>query len=88
MWPTGKLDIYEFFHLALKDPCGAQLLVRAEHNRLLADGQGRLWEHMAKQPVAGTAVLSLPRQGKRAPERPAWRCALGESEADSSEPQA
>jgi len=62
-----EADIYEFFHLALKDPCGAQLLVRAEHNRLLADGQGRLWEHMAKQPVAGTAVLSVPRQGKRAP---------------------
>lgn len=62
-----EADIYEFFHLALKDPCGAQLLVRAEHNRLLADGQGRLWEHMAKQPVAGTAVLNVPRQGKRAP---------------------
>jgi Domain of unknown function (DUF4338)/Transposase DNA-binding/Transposase Tn5 dimerisation domain len=60
-------DIYELFHLALNDPWGAQLLVRAEHDRLLADGQGRLWEHMAKQPVAGTEVLSVPRQGKRAP---------------------
>lgn len=60
-------DIYELFHLAFNDPCGAQLLVRAEHDRLLADGQGRLWEHMAKQPVAGTEVLSVPRQGKRAP---------------------
>lgn len=62
-------DIYELFHLALNDPWGAQLLVRAEHDRLLADGQGRLWEHMAKQPVAGTEVLSLPRQGKRAPRQ-------------------
>src|SRR5215472_4570226 len=60
-------DIYELFDLALNDPCGAQLLVRAEHDRLLADGQGRLWEHMAKQPVAGTEVLSVPRQGKRGP---------------------
>ena len=60
-------DIYELFHLALNDPCGAQLLVRAEHDRLLADGQGRLWEHMAKQPMAGTEVLSVPRQGKRGP---------------------
>ena len=60
-------DIYELFHLAWNDPCGAQLLVRAEHDRLLADGQGRLWEHMAKQPVAGTEVLSVPRQGKRGP---------------------
>jgi Domain of unknown function (DUF4338)/Transposase DNA-binding/Transposase Tn5 dimerisation domain len=60
-------DIYELFHLAFNDPWGAQLLVRAEHDRLLADGQGRLWEHMAQQPVAGTEVLSMPRQGKRAP---------------------
>jgi hypothetical protein len=60
-------DIYELFHLALNDPSGAKLLVRAEHDRLLADGQGRLWEHMAKQPVAGTEVLSVPRQAKRAP---------------------
>ena len=60
-------DIYELFHLALDGPCGAQLLVRAEHDRLLADGQGRLWEHLAKQPVAGTALISVPRQSKRAP---------------------
>ncbi len=62
-----EADIYEFFHLALSHSCGAQLLVRAEHDRLLADGQGRLWEHMARQPVAGTEVVSVPRQGKRAP---------------------
>jgi hypothetical protein len=62
-----EADIYEFFHLGLKNGCGAQLLVRAEHNRLLADGQGRLWEHIAKQAVAGTEVISVPRQGKRAP---------------------
>jgi len=62
-----EADIYELFHLALNDPCGAQLVVRAEHDRLLADGQGRLWEHIAKHPVAGTKVLSVPRQGQRAP---------------------
>jgi len=62
-----EADIYELFHLALKSPCTAQLLVRAEHDRLLADGQGRLWEHLAKQSVAGTEVISVPRQGKRAP---------------------
>jgi hypothetical protein len=64
-----EADIYELFHLALKNGSGAQLLVRAEHNRLLADGQGRLWEHMAKQPVLGTEVINLPRQGKRAPRQ-------------------
>ena len=62
-------DIYELFHLALSNPGNAQLLVRAEHDRLLADGQGRLWEHMAKQTVLGTELLSVPRQGKRAPRQ-------------------
>jgi hypothetical protein len=62
-----EADIYELFDLAVNDPCKAHLLVRAEHDRLLAEGQGRLWEHMAKQPVAGTELLSVPRQGKRAP---------------------
>jgi hypothetical protein len=62
-----EADIYELFHLAVNDPYKVQLLVRAEHDRLLADGHGRLWEHMAKQPVAATEVLSVPRQGKRAP---------------------
>jgi hypothetical protein len=62
-----EADIYELFHLAKNNLCGAQLLVRAEHNRLLADGHGRLWEHMAKEPLAGTQVLNVPRQGKRAP---------------------
>jgi hypothetical protein len=61
-----EADIYELFHLAVNDSCKVQLLVRAEHDRLLADGQSRLWEHMARQPVAGTEVLSVPRQGKRA----------------------
>ena len=62
-----EADIYELFHRAVIDPCKVQLLVRAKHDRLLADGQGRLWEHIAKQPVAATEVLSVPRQGKRAP---------------------
>lgn len=72
-----EADIYEFFHLALKNLCGAQLLVRAEHNRLLADDHGRLWEHMAKQPVAGTQVLNVPRQGKRAPREAHLQVRLG-----------
>ncbi len=61
-----EADIYELFKLALSDPCGAHLLVRAERDRLLADGQGHLWEKMASVPVAGIQVVSVPRQGKRA----------------------
>ena len=62
-----EADIYELFHRALGDPSGAKLLVRAECDRLLADGQGQLWEEIQKQPVAGIEILSVPRQGKRAP---------------------
>lgn len=61
-----EADIYELFKLALSTPCGAHLLVRAERDRFLADGQGHLWEKMAGEPVAGIQVLSVPRQGKRA----------------------
>jgi hypothetical protein len=62
-----EADIYELFHLALTDPSGAKLLVRAERDRLLADGQGHLWEQLKEQAVAGIQVLSVPRQAKRAP---------------------
>ncbi len=62
-----EADIYELFHLALNDPSKARLLVRAEHNRQLAEEQGRLWEQVEAEPVAGIEVISVPRQGKRAP---------------------
>lgn len=60
-------DIYELFKLALQDGCGAKLLVRAERERLLSDGQGHLWEQIKEEPVAGIQIVELPRQGKRAP---------------------
>jgi hypothetical protein len=61
-----EADIYELFHLALGDPSAAHLLVRAEHNRQLAEEQGLLWEQIAAEPVAGIKVLSVPRHAKRA----------------------
>ncbi len=61
-----EADIYELFHLAVSEGGGAQLLVRAEQDRLLADGQGHLWEQMQRRPVAGIEVLSVPRRGNRA----------------------
>ena len=62
-----EADIYELFHLALNDPSGAHLLVRAEHNRQLVEEQGRLWEQIEEEPVAGIQVLNVARQAKRAP---------------------
>ena len=37
-----EADIYELFELALRQPSAPKLLVRASHNRLLAEGQGHL----------------------------------------------
>jgi len=64
-------DIYELFLEASQATDGPRLLVRAErsHNRKVE--QGLLWDLMAKQKVAGTLKLHLPRRGSRK-ARDAW----------------
>jgi hypothetical protein len=62
----AEADIYELFALALKDPCGPRLLVRASQNRVLAQEQGHLWEKMNEQRVAGIQEVHVPRRGRRA----------------------
>jgi len=57
-----EADIYELFHLGLQDPRGPKLLVRAEQDRLLADGQGHLWSSVAGQPLAAIQELHVPRR--------------------------
>ena len=59
-----EADIYELFALALAQPNGAQLLVRAEHDRLVKDGHGRLFAHMNQQEIAATRVVDVPRTNK------------------------
>lgn len=59
-------DIYELFELALNDTDGPKLLVRARHDRLLADDQGCLWEKVAQGPLAGIQEIRVPRRGNRA----------------------
>jgi hypothetical protein len=60
-----EADVYELFVLALADPAHPRLLVRAERDRLLADGQGHLWEHIEGQAVAGRYRLDVPRRKGR-----------------------
>jgi hypothetical protein len=60
-----EADIYELFHLALENPSNPKLLVRAEQDRLLADGQGHLWSMVEQQPRAGIQQLQVPRRGNR-----------------------
>lgn len=60
-----EADIYELFVLARSRPDHAQLLVRAEQDRLVAEGQAHLWEHLERQPICATQVLHVPRTPKR-----------------------
>jgi len=60
-----EADVYELFHLALSEPKAPKLLVRAEQDRLLADGQGHLWEYVSTQPVSGIQELHIPKRAKR-----------------------
>lgn len=61
-------DIYDGF---ARRPAGVDLLVRATHDRALADG-GRLFARVAGQPEAGRMTVELP----AAPGRPARAAVL------------
>lgn len=60
-----EADIYELFELALRDPEGPKLLVRAERDRLLADAQGHVWEYIAGLASSGIQEVGVPRKGKQ-----------------------
>jgi hypothetical protein len=60
-----EADIYELFALACKEVSGPKLLVRATQDRLLAEGQGHLWEKMERQPIGGFEQVHVPRRGNR-----------------------
>jgi hypothetical protein len=58
-----EADIYELFALALQDSNGPKLLVRAEQDRLLEDGQGHLWPSVESKPIVGIQEIQVPRRG-------------------------
>jgi len=58
-------DLYELFQLALAEADGPRLLIRAEQDRLLADGQGHLWPAVAQQPRQGVQEIQVPRRGSQ-----------------------
>jgi len=60
-----EADLYELFCEAAQNPRGPKLLVRAERTRQRRVAQGHLWEHLARQPVAGFQELQIPRSGSR-----------------------
>jgi hypothetical protein len=64
-------DIYELFLETSKEPDGPKLLVRAEKTRNRKVDQEFLWDVMAKQKVAGSLQIHIPRRGSRK-GRDAW----------------
>jgi hypothetical protein len=58
-------DIYELFLEASKESNGPKLLVRAEKTRKRKVEQEFLWYFMAKQKVAGSLKIHVPRRGSR-----------------------
>jgi hypothetical protein len=60
-----EADIYELFQLALEDPKGPKLLVRAEQDRLMADGQSHLWPTVAEKTVAAIHHVRIPRRSQQ-----------------------
>lgn len=68
-----EADLYELFAEAIQQPNGPKLLIRAKHDRQLHHESARLWQRLQNQPIAGTQILALPRQGSR----PARTACLG-----------
>lgn len=60
-----EADIFELFDMALSDPAGPKLLVRATHDRKLADEQGNIWERVSSQEICGYFNVRVPRRGNK-----------------------
>lgn len=58
-------DIYELFERATKEKNGAQLLVRARHNRTVDHPEKYLWDFVVSQKVCGRVTVEVPRQKKK-----------------------
>jgi len=53
------------FHQARSVPQGPKLLIRANQDRLLSEGQGHLWQYVKAQSVSGIQRVGVLRRGKR-----------------------
>lgn len=57
-------DIYELLEQALlsEQQPAVHLLIRAQHNRQVLGGEGKLWSHLAAQPATGQCAVRVPRK--------------------------
>lgn len=60
-----EADVYELFELASSRADHPKLLVRAEHDRLLTEGQGHLWARVEAQPIVAEQVVRVPARRAR-----------------------
>lgn len=58
-------DIFELFDHRRRQGGAVDLLVRAKHNRCLANEEKKLFDHMAQGKPQGTASISVPRQREK-----------------------
>lgn len=59
-----EADVYDLFFHAFEP--NTDLLIRARHNRQLADNGGPVWDMVAAQPAAATVTLEIPdKTGKK-----------------------
>jgi hypothetical protein len=61
-----EADIYELIEMALGDPLGPKLLIRATQNRVLAEEQGHLWSKVSSQGICANLGVRVPRSGNKA----------------------
>jgi len=54
-------DLYELHEAVKYAPPNLHTLIRAQHNRQVENGSGKLWEFMATRPLAECRCLELPR---------------------------
>jgi hypothetical protein len=72
-------DIYELFAAAARQP-QVGVLVRARHNRRLAQEQQGLWDFITGQPVAGSMEITVPRKPGVASHRAVLELRFGQTE--------
>lgn len=59
-----EADVSALFHAALADPSGPGLLIRAEQDRLLNEGQATRGSHLTQQSGAGVQEIQVPRRAR------------------------
>ena len=57
-----EADIYELFHKAVQD--NRELLIRATHDRRVAQEQERLYQQIHNSPITGECIIQVPRNSK------------------------